>query len=255
MPITKACAKSDSLIIPPRATLIILNDGLANASILASIKFTVCLFFGKCIVKISDCATTCSSDNISTFSSRARSTEMNGSNAIIRISNASARCATSAPILPRPKMPRVLEASSIPSHLLRSHRPWVSARCACGTLREIAKIKAIVCSAADKIFDSGAFTTITPQAVAAAISTLSRPTPARATTTSSLPAANNCASTFVAERIINALAPTMQLSRSSGLFSSWISTSKPAFRNRSKPGSAISSAITMRGRVMKLPQQ
>ncbi|CAB5000921.1 unannotated protein [freshwater metagenome] len=123
VPLPKACAKSDSLMIPPRATLIILNDGLANASILVSIKFTVCLFFGKCIVKISDCAITSSIDIISTFSSRARSAEINGSKAIIRMSKASARCATSAPIRPRPNMPRVLEASSIPSHLLRSQRP------------------------------------------------------------------------------------------------------------------------------------
>jgi hypothetical protein len=41
---------------------------------------------------------------------------------------------------------------------------------------------ATACSAADTMFEVGALTTMTPRAVAPAMSTLSRPTPARATT-------------------------------------------------------------------------
>ena len=46
----------------------------------------------------------------------------------------------------------------------------------------------MVCSAADTTLDCGALTTITPRRVAAATSTLSRPIPARPTTTRSTPA-------------------------------------------------------------------
>ena len=48
---------------------------------------------------------------------------------------------------------------------------------ACGTLRACASSSAIVCSAADRMFDCGAFTTITPRRVASATSTLSSPMP------------------------------------------------------------------------------
>ncbi len=51
------------------------------------------------------------------------------------------------------------------------------------------------------MFEVGALTTITPALVAAETSTLSRPTPARATTLSFFAAAIASASTLVAERI------------------------------------------------------
>ena len=50
------------------------------------------------------------------------------------------------------------------------------------------------------MFDVGALTTSTPRAVAASTSTLSRPTPARATILSLGAAASTSASTVVAER-------------------------------------------------------
>ena len=53
---------------------------------------------------------------------------------------------------------------------------------ACGTLRACASRSAIVCSAALIVLDCGAFTTMTPRRVAASMSTLSTPIPARATT-------------------------------------------------------------------------
>ena len=61
-------------------------------------------------------------------------------------------------------------------------------------------------SAAEIMFEVGAFTTMTPAFVAAFISTLSRPTPARAITFNLGAAAMASASIFVADRISTALA-------------------------------------------------
>ena len=63
--------------------------------------------------------------------------------------------------------------------------PATSAAWAWGTLRACASSRAMVCSAAERMFDCGALTTITPRRVAASTSTLSRPMPARPTTTRS----------------------------------------------------------------------
>ena len=57
------------------------------------------------------------------------------------------------------------------------------------------------------MFEVGALTTMTPAAVAAGISTLSSPTPARAITFNPLAAAIASASIFVAERIKTASTP------------------------------------------------
>ncbi len=77
---------------------------------------------------------------------------------------------------------------------------------ACGTLRATASSRAIACSAALTMFDVGAFTTITPALVAASTSTLSRPTPARATTRRLGACASASASILVALRTITASA-------------------------------------------------
>ena len=87
---------------------------------------------------------------------------------------------------PRPTTPSTLPCSSTPSQRDRSHRPATRAAWAWGMLRAWASRRAMVCSAADRTFDWGALTTITPRRVAAATSTLSRPMPARPTTTSSV---------------------------------------------------------------------
>ena len=64
----------------------------------------------------------------------------------------------------------------------RAHFPPLSAIFAGTTKRAEARIREIANSAALTMFDVGAFTTITPAVVAAGISTLSKPTPARAIT-------------------------------------------------------------------------
>ena len=68
-------------------------------------------------------------------------------------------------------------------------------------------------SAADTMFEVGAFTTMTPAVVADLTSTLSSPTPARAMTLRFLPAAIASASSLVAERIRMALASASAASR------------------------------------------
>ena len=163
--------------------------------------------FGRWIVRKSDSATTWSSGSSSTPSWRPRSADTNGSKAMRRIPKARARSATSLPMRPRPAMPSVLSASSTPSQRLRSQRPATSAAWAWGTLRAWASSSAMVCSAADTMLLCGALTTITPRRVAASVSTLSRPIPARPTTSRSLPAASTSSVTVVAERMIRAWAP------------------------------------------------
>ena len=93
----------------------------------------------------------------------------------------------------------------------------------------------MACSAADRMLDCGALTTITPRSVAAATSTLSSPMPARPTTTRSVPAARTSAVTVVADRMTRAWAPTMAATSSSGDSPSWTSTSWPASAIRSSP--------------------
>ena len=98
----------------------------------------------------------------------------------------------------------VLPASSTPSHFERSHRPAIRSAFACGMFRACASNRASVCSAALRMLDVGAFTTITPRRVASSTSTLSSPMPARATTLRLVAAASTSAVTWVALRMINA---------------------------------------------------
>ena len=94
--------------------------------------------------------------------------------------------------------------SSIPWKRVRSHAPAVSAACAWGMLRACASTRPIVCSAAETMFDCGAFTTMIPRRVAASTSTLSRPIPARPTTLSDEARPSTSSVTFVWDRTISA---------------------------------------------------
>src|SRR5881397_580682 len=94
------------------------------------------------------------------------------------------------PIWPTPTMPRVLLYSSTPMNRSFSHlAPFIEA-VACGILRASARINARVCSAVVTVLPPGVFITTMPRLVAAAVSTLSRPDPARPMTRS-LPAADH----------------------------------------------------------------
>ena len=161
--------------------------------------------------------------------------------------NACMRWATSCPIRPKPTTPSVFSKSSAPVYLERAHLPLRSAACAGEIKRAEASSNEIASSAAETIFEVGAFTTITPAAVAAGISTLSRPTPARAITLRPLAAVIASASILVAERIRTASTPAPSAARSSARFApSQLRTSKSGPR-ASSVAALSSSAINTTG--------
>ena len=90
-----------------------------------------------------------------------------------------ARSATMEPILPQPMTPSILAVSSTPMKRFFSHLPACVEASACGIWRASANIIAIACSAVVMELPKGVFMTMTPFAVAAGISTLSTPMPAR----------------------------------------------------------------------------
>ena len=96
---------------------------------------------------------------------------------------------------PSPTTPTTLSATSTPVYLERFHSPRASAELAGTTLRADARSRATASSAALTMLEVGALTTMTPAWVAALMSTLSRPTPARAITFSCFAAAIASAST------------------------------------------------------------
>ena len=156
------------------------------------------------------------------------------------------RCATRTPIRPSPTTPRVFSKSSTPVNADRFHDPPLSEACAWGTRRAADRTSAIACSAAETMFDVGALTTMTPAWVAALTSTLSRPTPARATTRSRRAARKTSASTCVAERTRSACAPATAASSAGRSVPSTWTTSKSGPRAATVAGES-SSAITTTG--------
>ena len=148
---------------------------------------------------------------------------------------------------PKPTIPRVFSKSSAPVYLERAHFPVRSAACAGDIKRAEASSNEIASSAALTIFEVGALTTMTPAAVAAGISTLSKPTPARAITLSPLAAAIASASILVAERISTASTPLARAIRSSARFApSQLTTSKSG-PSASRVAGLSSSAIKTTG--------
>src|SRR5262245_33768094 len=143
-------------------------------------------------------------------------------------------------------MPIVLPASSEPRNFDFSQRPAAIEAAAAGTRRRSARRSANVCSTAETTLAVGAFRTRTPRAVAAGTSTLSTPTPARATTCSRGAAARSFVSTAVALRTRRASASARAVRRSprDAPERSW--TSWPRSRRRARPDSASFSATTMR---------
>ena len=156
---------------------------------------------GVCSVMKSARLSRSSSSTFSTPISRARSGERNGSNAITFMRSPSARSATIEPILPQPMTPSVLPVISTPMKRFFSHLPaWVEAS-ACGISRASASIRVMACSAVVIELPNGVFITMMPLAVAAGISTLSTPMPARPITFSRFALSRIFAVALVAERI------------------------------------------------------
>ncbi len=123
-------------------------------------------------------------------------------------------------------MPTVFSNSSVPVYELRFHWPPASDACAAGMWRARLRMWPTVSSAAEMMFEVGAFTTMTPAVVAVLMSTLSSPTPARATTFSTGAASIASASIFVAERISTACASARAASRAGRSVPSTLRTSK-----------------------------
>ena len=112
-----------------------------------------------------------------------------------------ARSATIEPILPQPMTPSVLPVISTPMKRFFSHLPaWVEAS-ACGIWRASASISVIACSAVVIELPNGVFITMMPLAVAAGMSTLSTPMPARPITLRFFACSRIFGVTLVAERI------------------------------------------------------
>ena len=158
--------------------------------------------------------------------------------------NAASRWATSAPIRPRPSRPATFWSSSAPVNSERFHSPALSEAIAWGTLRATASSSPTACSAALTMFELGALTTITPAAVAASTSTLSRPTPARATTRSPGACASASASILVELRMITASAPASAGSSAARSAPSAWRTSKSASSWATAAGDSSSATST-----------
>ncbi len=156
---------------------------------------------GVCSVMKSARLNSSSSSTFSTPISIARSAVRNGSKAITFIFNPMARSATIEPILPQPMMPSVLAVISTPMNLFFSHLPACVERSASGICRAKASISEIACSAVVIELPNGVFITMMPRAVAAGMSTLSTPMPARPITFRFLAFSRILADTLVAERI------------------------------------------------------
>ena len=105
-----------------------------------------------------------------------------------------------APMVPQPTTPSVLSRSSTPMKRPRSQPPLRVERSACGIRRASAHVMAMVCSAAVTELPWGVFMTTMPRLVAAFMSTLSTPVPARPTTLSRAARSTSSAVTLVAER-------------------------------------------------------
>ena len=112
-----------------------------------------------------------------------------------------ARSATIEPMLPQPMTPSVLLKISTPMNLFFSHLPARVDVSASGICRASASISEMACSAVVIELPNGVFITITPRAVAAGMSTLSTPMPARPITFSFFAFSRIFGDTLVAERI------------------------------------------------------
>jgi len=145
---------------------------------------------------------------------------------------------------PKPTTPSVFSNNSAPVYFERAHLPFFNAACAGETKRADASKSEIASSAAETILEVGALTTMTPAAVAAGISTLSSPTPARAITLRPFAAAIASASILVAERINTASTPAPSAANN-------CARSAPSQLRTSKSGPNASSVAALSSSAIK----
>jgi hypothetical protein len=154
--------------------------------------------------------------------------------------------ATIEPILPQPMMPKVFDASSTPTKRDFSHLPARVDRSAAGSWRARAIIMAMLCSAVVTELPKGVFMTTTPASVAASMSTLSTPIPARPTTLSLVAALSMSAVTLVVERIARPSYSPMMAFCSSGESPGLTSTVRPRSSKMATAAGLSLSAISTR---------
>ena len=122
-PLFNAAARAASSINSPRAALITRAPFFIFEMVEELIRFCVAGLSAVCNETKSLCASKISSGTSSTDTSRAAASLMKGSYASTRMSKASARTATSLPILPRPIRPSVFPRTSVPAAVDFSQRP------------------------------------------------------------------------------------------------------------------------------------
>ena len=164
-----------------------------------------------------------------------------------RMPKAWPRRATSRPMRPKPITPRTLSANWAPMNSLRSHFPQHRDWYAGAIERESASIRAKACSAVLRVFPAGVFITTIPWRVAAFLSMLSVPTPARTIALSLRLPSSDSAVIFTPLRTI---APSKRArdSLSSWPLSPWISlySKFESPRSNSRPSGAIGSNTKIR---------
>ena len=149
---------------------------------------------------------------------------------------------------PRPTTPRTLSVISVPMNLFFSHFPAFIEAVACGIWRERAIIIETACSAVVTVLPPGVFITTTPFLVAATLSMLSVPLPARPITLIREAFSKHAAVALVAPRTTTASYWLMAAVSSSDVIFPFTSTSIPSFVNTSMPTFCrLSSASTFMG--------
>src|ERR1700678_345958 len=165
----------------------------------------------------------------------------------------SARSATIEPILPQPITPSVLPEISTPRNLFFSHLPARVEASASGICRASDNMRVIACSAVVIELPNGVFITMIPRAVAAGISTLSTPMPARPITLRPLACSSSLAVTLVAERIARPSKPSIAAASFSLSLPrlGWKSTSTPRSLNICRAAGESASEISTRGVIAR----
>ncbi|BAC18188.1 conserved hypothetical protein [Corynebacterium efficiens YS-314] len=148
---------------------------------------------------------------------------------------------------PKPTIPTVLPKISTPLKEERFHSPSRRVASAAGIWRAVDRSRETACSQAEWMLEVGALATMTPASVAAGMSTLSRPTPARPTIFRLGAAAMTSASTLVAERTRRASA-SLTASSSSGRLGPSTQRTSTASPSASTVDCASLSAISTTGR-------
>ena len=152
-------------------------------------------------------------------------------------------------MLPMPTTPSVFPASSRPWNFFFSHLPPLTLAVAWATCRASATMWARVSSATVVDEPPGVFMTTTPRRVAASMSTLSTPTPARPITFRRVARSSSRAVTFVALRTASPSYSGMICSSASGLSPSFTSTWRPAAFRISTPSGERSSETRTRATI------